>query len=84
MNTVVRKILAPLAAVLLVVCGGVAANSALRARVTAEAEALGLPLHLPPTRLATDNAVMIAGLAHHRVAAGRFDDLRLDAVARAD
>ncbi len=68
----------------LVVCGGVAANSGLRARVTAEAEARGLPLYLPPMRLATDNAVMIAGLGHHALLAGRVDDLALDAAPRAD
>jgi N6-L-threonylcarbamoyladenine synthase len=68
----------------LVVCGGVAANSALRQRVEAEAAARGLPLFLPPMRLATDNAVMIAGLGHHLFAAGRTHDLALDALPRTD
>ncbi len=68
----------------LVVCGGVAANSGLRARVTAEAEARGLPLFLPPMRLATDNAVMIAGLGHWLFAEGKTGDLATDVLARTD
>ncbi len=68
----------------IVVCGGVAANSALRARVAAEAEALGLPLFLPPMALATDNAVMIAGLGNELFNAGVRAGLELDASPRAD
>jgi N6-L-threonylcarbamoyladenine synthase len=68
----------------LVVCGGVAANSVLRARCEAEAVALGIPLYLPPMALATDNAVMIAGLAEHLLAGGVTADLGLDAAARTD
>lgn len=68
----------------LVVCGGVAANSALRARCAAEAERLGVPLFLPPMALATDNAVMIAGLGAEHALAGRYADLALDASPRAD
>jgi len=68
----------------LVVCGGVAANSALRVRVEDEAARAGLPFHRPPLALATDNAVMIAGLGHHLLAAGRTAGLALDAAPRAD
>lgn len=68
----------------LVVAGGVAANSALRARMAAEAGERGLPLYVPPLHLATDNAVMIGGLAHHLLAAGVTGDLALDAAPRAD
>lgn len=68
----------------LVVCGGVAANSALRARAQAEAERLGLPLFLPTRELATDNAVMIAGLGHWLFIEGRTGDLATDVLARAD
>ena len=68
----------------LVVCGGVAANSALRARAAEAAETLGIPLHLPPLRLATDNAAMIAGLGGHLFARGLVGDLALDVSARAD
>jgi N6-L-threonylcarbamoyladenine synthase len=68
----------------LVVCGGVAANSALRARAATEADRLGLPLFLPTPELATDNAVMIAGLGHWLHASGRTGDLSTDVLARTD
>ena len=68
----------------LVICGGVAANSALRARARELADALGLPLFLPPMALATDNAVMIAGLGHWLLEAGRTAGLDQDVVARSD
>lgn len=42
--------------------GGVAANSALRARFTELAEAQGLEFFVPPPVLCTDNALMIASL----------------------
>jgi N6-L-threonylcarbamoyladenine synthase len=66
----------------LVICGGVAANSELRARAAAAAETMGLPLFLPPMALATDNAVMIAGLGYWLYRAGRVGDLSLDVRAR--
>jgi N6-L-threonylcarbamoyladenine synthase len=43
--------------------GGVAANSALRARVEAVAGATGRRAFLPPPELCTDNAAMIAATA---------------------
>lgn len=68
----------------LVVCGGVAANSGLRTRVQAEAAARGLPLFLPPMALATDNAVMIAGLGDALFRAGVRGGMELDVEARRD
>jgi N6-L-threonylcarbamoyladenine synthase len=68
----------------LLICGGVAANSALRERAQAEADRLDLPLFLPSRRLATDNAVMIAGLGYHLMEAGVVGGLELDAAPRAD
>jgi N6-L-threonylcarbamoyladenine synthase len=68
----------------LVVCGGVAANSALRERVGALAKDAGLPLYLPTMRLATDNALMIAGLGNHLFEQGATADLAVDASPRAD
>lgn len=44
----------------LVVCGGVAANSRLRALCRERAEERNLQLYLPPVRLCTDNGAMIA------------------------
>jgi N6-L-threonylcarbamoyladenine synthase len=54
----------------LVVAGGVAANTAVRASLQALAMAHGLPFIAPPLRLCTDNAAMIAWAAQERIAAG--------------
>jgi N6-L-threonylcarbamoyladenine synthase len=43
----------------LLLTGGVAANSLLRAEAARTAQALGLPLFVPPVALSTDNAAMI-------------------------
>jgi N6-L-threonylcarbamoyladenine synthase len=66
----------------LVAAGGVAANSAVRARLAALATTQGLPFHAPPLWLCTDNAAMIAWAAIERAQAGLPADL-LDAPARA-
>jgi N6-L-threonylcarbamoyladenine synthase len=44
----------------LLLTGGVAANSLLRAEAARAAEQIGLPLYVPPIALSTDNAAMIA------------------------
>jgi N6-L-threonylcarbamoyladenine synthase len=49
----------------LLVGGGVAANSALRLTLQAEAKARGVEVYFPPMALCLDNAAMIAGLAFH-------------------
>jgi N6-L-threonylcarbamoyladenine synthase len=64
--------------------GGVSANSRLRSHAMAFGEANGLNVRLPEMAFCLDNAAMIAGLAHHRLAAGGFDDLTLEAVATTD
>ncbi len=53
----------------LVLGGGVAANSALRARVAADAGASGRRAFLPPPSLCTDNAAMIGAAAWWRLRA---------------
>jgi N6-L-threonylcarbamoyladenine synthase len=52
----------------LLLTGGVAANSLLRAEAAQAAAALGLPLFVPPLDLTTDNAAMIAaaGFVNYR------------------
>ena len=56
----------------LLISGGVAANSELRASFTAEAQERGLPVAFPSMALATDNAAMIAAAAWPKFAAGEF------------
>lgn len=49
----------------LLVGGGVAANSALRERLTQAAQEQGIKVYFPPMALCIDNAAMIAGLGYH-------------------
>jgi len=49
----------------LLIGGGVAANSALRASLQARAKDRGVDVFFPPMVLCLDNAAMIAGLAYH-------------------
>jgi N6-L-threonylcarbamoyladenine synthase len=55
-----------------VVSGGVAANSELRRRFTAEANRLGLAVAFPAIAMSTDNAAMIAAAGWGRFVAGEF------------
>ncbi len=57
--------------------GGVAANGAVRERL----RALGVPLHVPPRELCTDNAAMIASAARFGPAVAYPGYLDLDAYA---
>jgi N6-L-threonylcarbamoyladenine synthase len=63
----------------LAIGGGVAANRLLRER----AKGLGVPVHVPPPELCTDNAVMIASAARYAEAVTFPDYLELDAYATA-
>lgn len=62
-----------------VVGGGVAANSELRARLN---DSPGLAAVFPSMELCTDNGAMIAGLGFHMINAGTVHDLDLDVSAR--
>ncbi len=59
--------------------GGVSANSGLRAAMEAACAREGLALHVPPPRLCTDNAVMVAAAAWFQAQRGEFAGLTLNA-----
>jgi len=63
-----------------VVAGGVAANSRLRAQLAETCASHGLALFYPPSLLCTDNAAMIACRAYYQYSIGGFASLRLNAV----
>jgi len=65
----------------LVIAGGVSANSRLRQRAAAEAEALGIAVTIPRMRYCTDNAAMIALAAWHRLQRGESDPFSVNATA---
>jgi len=65
----------------LLVTGGVAANSALRASLEAQAPRAGVQVHFPSRAMSTDNAAMIAAAAHSRWRLGQFASLKLTAEA---
>ncbi len=65
----------------LAVAGGVAANSRIRAQVTALAQRLGVRLCLPELRFCGDNAAMIGAQGYYEYLAGNVADMTLNAYA---
>ena len=60
---------------LLVVAGGVAANAAIRDRLSGLAASRGIGFAAPPLRLCTDNAVMVGWAAIEALRAGATGNL---------
>ena len=67
MNT---DIASPLWSRILLIGGGVAANSRLRAVVIERASNVGVQVRIPPPRLCTDNGAMVASLGAQLVQSG--------------
>ncbi|MEP3634561.1 MAG: tRNA (adenosine(37)-N6)-threonylcarbamoyltransferase complex transferase subunit TsaD [Shimia thalassica] len=67
---------------LLAVAGGVAANTAIRARLETVCSDLGVQFTAPPLALCTDNAAMIAYAGLERFRLGHTDDMTLVARPR--
>jgi N6-L-threonylcarbamoyladenine synthase len=65
----------------ILVSGGVAANSQLRATFEERARAKGLRVYFPDRALSTDNAAMIAAAAYAGFREGKFADVTLNAKA---
>lgn len=64
----------------ILLAGGVAANSRLRAVLATRAEKEGYNLVCPPASLCTDNAAMVACAAYYKYLRGDFAPLTLNAV----
>jgi N6-L-threonylcarbamoyladenine synthase len=67
-----------------VLCGGVAANTHLRASLNTAAQQCGCRLYIPSPALCADNAAMIACAAYHEANAGHFAGFTLNARAVMD
>ena len=65
----------------LVVAGGVAANSHLRARLSCVAKSAGAKIFIPPVSLCGDNAAMIAAQGYYEYRDGKRADASLNASA---
>lgn len=66
----------------IVLAGGVAANTRLRARLKEEATGLKIDLFVPSPILCTDNAAMVAVVGEHYLKKGITSPLDLNAVSR--
>lgn len=66
----------------LIVCGGVAANGALRQKIGQTGARLGIEPIFPSVKLCTDNAAMIASRAQTLFSAGLVDGLDFGAASR--
>ncbi|HHV59507.1 MAG TPA: tRNA (adenosine(37)-N6)-threonylcarbamoyltransferase complex transferase subunit TsaD [Clostridiaceae bacterium] len=63
-----------------VVAGGVAANSFLRAKLNEESQKYGIKVFYPRLGLCTDNAAMVASAAYYEYIEGKFAEMNLNAI----
>lgn len=68
----------------LLICGGVAANRGIRARMEMMCDSNDIKLLIPPLNLCTDNAAMIGAAAYYRYIAGRFGTMDLNGRSNID
>lgn len=66
----------------LIVCGGVACNSALRQRLSELGSTANVDVILTPAKYCTDNAAMIAALGYHHIKNGEVSE-SVEAIPRA-
>ncbi len=64
------------------IVGGVAANQGLRKRISSDASANNLTVHIPDISLCGDNAGMIAAAGYHYLTAGQRTDFDADVYSR--
>lgn len=65
-----------------VIVGGVACNSRLRAKFLEEGNSLGIAVHFPSPALCTDNAAMVAAAGYYFARKGKQASLSLNAYSR--
>lgn len=58
--------------------GGVSANTFLREEIKREAEKIGVKTHIPPVRLCTDNAVVIASAAFFNNTPRKYEEVEVN------
>lgn len=68
----------------LLICGGVAANRGIRARMEMMCDSNDVKLLIPPLNLCTDNAAMIGAAAYYQYIAGRFGTMDLNGRSNID
>lgn len=68
----------------LLICGGVAANCGIRARMEKMCDSNDVKLLIPPLNLCTDNAAMIGAAAYYQYIAGKFGTMDLNGRSNID
>ncbi|MDJ1110235.1 tRNA (adenosine(37)-N6)-threonylcarbamoyltransferase complex transferase subunit TsaD [Macrococcoides caseolyticum] len=68
----------------LLICGGVAANRGIRARMEMMCDSNDVKLLIPPLNLCTDNAAMIGAAAYYQYIAGKFGTMDLNGRSNID